>query len=83
VICDNCRQDRTQHHIKTVAFLRPEWPPIEFVRMCRRCRAELSSGFFHRGLFYLCFLVLLAVVAACGFGAVLLIQWLTQQGSSL
>ena len=44
--------------------------------MCQDCRAELPVGILNRGLVFLCGLVLLGIIAGCGFGLVFLIQWL-------
>jgi len=82
VICDTCGEDRSRRRTIVVAFLNAGWPPIQFRHVCQRCRAELNIGLANRSLFFLCCLVLLTAVAAVGFGAVCLIQWLITHAST-
>jgi len=80
VICDNCGQDRVREHARVLAYFRKGWPPVEFVIVCQGCREDLGwRSALHRGFFLLCCLALLAALAACGYGIVNLIQWLSRQ----
>jgi len=80
VICDNCGQDRIREHARVLAYFRKGWLPLEFHVVCPGCRAELGwESTLRRGLFLLCCLALLAALAACGYGIVALIQWLSRQ----
>ena len=83
MICHNCNEDRPAHHMRTLAFLRAGWPPLEMPALCRECRRALGGrAVLHRALAMLCYLFLFAAVAACGYGVVRLVLWIVHRGST-
>ena len=83
MICDGCNQDRPEHHMRTVAFLRAGWPPLEMPVLCRECRRAMGRrAALGRALASLCYLLLFAAVAALGYGAVRLVLWIVRRAST-
>ena len=82
MICPNCDHDGPRNLMRRVLLTRPEFPFVEFPRVCTRCRRELGVGHGNRVLILLLALGVVAVVAAAGFGIVTLLQWITHNGSA-
>lgn len=82
MICDLCGQDRPSHKMRHLAYFRLRWPPVVFRRVCHQCRQGRPGAIARRGIALTCYLVLLGLVAAAGYGMVHLALWIARRAST-